>query len=160
MSRARWPSRPIIGLKLHKVERRSRRRMQSLWNQWRLWRKLECEIALWREVDKTWRWVDWWRKRIETNLAKSEDLFAESNGIQENWKLRGKGTAKPILPRTKRGMSSLVEPKITRKEYILSHDDARTNGGDMIAESSERIRSRWTLYITSQKRWNHWTSCC
>ena len=46
----------------------------------------------------------------------------------------------------------MVEPKITRKEYILSHDDARTNGGDMIAESSERIRSRWTLYSTSQKR--------
>ena len=63
------------------------------------------ETVLWREIDKTWRWGNWWRKRMETNVAESEDLFAESNGIQENRKLQDKGTAKPILPRTRRWMS-------------------------------------------------------
>ena len=42
-------------------------------------------------------------------------------------------------------MSSLVEPKLTWKEDILNHDGARTNGGDKIPESSERIGSRPTL---------------
>ena len=78
-------------------------------------------------------------------MAESEDLFAESNGIQENQKLQDKGAAKSILPRTGRQMSSLVEPKLTRKEDMLNHDDARTNGGDKIVESNERIGSRWTL---------------
>ena len=45
----------------------------------------------------------------------------------------------------RRQTSSLVEPKLTRKEDILSHDDARTNGGDKIVESSERIGSRRML---------------
>ena len=78
-------------------------------------------------------------------MAESEDLFVESNGIQENQKLQDKGTAKPFLPRTRRRMSSLIEPKLTRKEDILNHDDARTNGGHKIVESSERIGSRRTL---------------
>ena len=52
-------------------------------------------------------------------------------------------------------MSSLVEEKLTRKEEILSHDDARANGGDKIVKSSERIGSRRTLYSMSQKRQNH-----
>ena len=82
---------------------------------------------------------------METNVAESEDLLAESNGIQENRKLQDKGTAKPILPRIIRRMSSLVEPKLTWKKDILNHDDARTNGGDKIVESSERISSRRTL---------------
>ena len=82
---------------------------------------------------------------METNVVESEDLFAESNGIQENRKLQDKGTAKPILPRKRRRMSSLVEPKLTRKEDILNHEDARKNGGDKIVESSERIGSRRTL---------------
>ena len=38
---------------------------------------------------------------METNMAECEDLFAESNGIQENQKLQDKGAAKSILPRTK-----------------------------------------------------------
>ena len=42
-------------------------------------------------------------------------------------------------------MSSLVEPKLTRKEDILNHDDARTNDGDTIVESSDRFGSRRTL---------------
>ena len=42
-------------------------------------------------------------------------------------------------------MSSLVEPKLTWKEDILNHDDTRTNGGDKIVESSERIGSRRML---------------
>ena len=78
-------------------------------------------------------------------MAKSEDLLAESNGIQENWKLQDKGTAKPVLPRTKRQMSSLVEPKLTRMEDILNCDDARTNSGGKIMESSKRIGSRRML---------------
>ena len=82
---------------------------------------------------------------METNVAESEDLFVESNGIQENQKLQDKGTAKPILQRTRRQMSSLVEQKLTRKEDILNHDNARTNGGDKIVESSERIGSRQML---------------
>ena len=53
-------------------------------------------------------------------MTESEDLFAESNGIQENQKLQDKGTAKPILPRIIRRMSSLVEPRLTRKEDILT----------------------------------------
>ena len=79
------------------------------------------------------------------NVEESEDLFAKSNGVQENQKLQDKGTAKPIIPRTRRRMLSLIEPKLTRKEDILNHDDARTNGGDKIVESSERIGSRRTL---------------
>ena len=82
---------------------------------------------------------------MEIKVAESEDLFPESNGIQENQKLQDKGTAKSILPRTGRQMSSLVEPKLTQKEDILNHDDARTNGGDKIVESSESIAFRWTL---------------
>ena len=78
-------------------------------------------------------------------MAESDDLFAESNGIQENRKLQDTGTAKPILPRTRRRMSSLVEPKLKRKEGILKHDDARTNGGDKIVKSRERIGSTRTL---------------
>ena len=74
-------------------------------------------------------------------MAESEDLFAESNEIQENQKLKEKGTAKPILRRTRRQMSSLVKPKLTWKKYILNHDDARTNGGDKITASSKRIGS-------------------
>ena len=74
-------------------------------------------------------------------LREIEDLFAESNGIQENRKLQDKGTAKPILPRIIRRMSSLVVPKLTWKKDILNHDDARTNGGDKIVESSKRIDS-------------------
>ena len=50
---------------------------------------------------------------MEASVAESEDLFAESNGIQENRKLQDKGTAKPILPRTRRQMSPLVDPKLT-----------------------------------------------
>ena len=82
---------------------------------------------------------------METNVTESEDLFAESNEIQENRKPQGKGTAKPILPITKIRMSSLVEQKLTQKEEILNHDNARTNGGEKIMESSERIGSRRTL---------------
>ena len=70
-------------------------------------------------------------------MAESEDLFAGSKGIQENQKLQDKGTAKPILPRTRR--------KLTRKEDIFNHNEARTNGGDKIVESSERVGSRRTL---------------
>ena len=81
---------------------------------------------------------------METNVAESEDLFAESNGIQENWKLQDKGTSNPILPRTRRWISSLVEPKLRRKEDILNHDDSRTNGGDKIVESIDRTGSRRT----------------
>ena len=82
---------------------------------------------------------------METNLSQIEDLFAESNGIPDNRKLQDKGTAKPILPRTRKRMSSLVELKLTRKEDILNHDHARTNGADKIVESSERIDPRRTL---------------
>ena len=78
-------------------------------------------------------------------MAESEDLSAESNVIQENRKLQDKGTAKPILPRSRRRISSLVEPKLTQKEDILNHDDARTNGRYKILESSQRIGSRRTL---------------
>ena len=42
-------------------------------------------------------------------------------------------------------MSYLVEPKLTRKEDTFNHDDARTNGGEKIVESSERIGSIQTL---------------
>ena len=42
-------------------------------------------------------------------------------------------------------MSSLVEPKFTQREDILNHDDARTNDGDKIVESSDKIGSRRTL---------------
>ena len=42
-------------------------------------------------------------------------------------------------------MSLLVKPKFKRKEDILNHEDARTNGRDKIVESSERIGSRRTL---------------
>ena len=35
--------------------------------------------------------------------------------------------------------------KNTRKENILNHDNTRTNGGDKIVKSSERIGSRRTL---------------
>ena len=38
---------------------------------------------------------------MDTNVAEYEDVFAESNGIQENQKLQDKGAAKSILPRTK-----------------------------------------------------------
>ena len=82
---------------------------------------------------------------METNVVESEDLFAESNGIQENRKLQDKGTGKPILPRTRRRMSSLIERKLTRKEDILNHHDTRKNGGDKSVKSSERIGSRQTL---------------
>ena len=78
-------------------------------------------------------------------MAESEDLFAESNEIQENQKLKEKGTAKPILQRTRRQMSSLVKPKLTWKKYILNHHDARTNGGDKITASSKRIGSTQML---------------
>ena len=64
---------------------------------------------------------------METNVVESDDLFAESGGIQENRKLKDKGTAKAILPRTRRRMPSLVGPKLTRKEDILNYDDVRTN---------------------------------
>ena len=43
-------------------------------------------------------------------MREREDLLAESNGIQENRKQQDKGTAKPILPKTRRQMSCLVEP--------------------------------------------------
>ena len=89
---------------------------------------------------------------METNVAESEDLFPESNGIQQNRKLQDKGTAKPILPRARRRMSSLIEPKLTRKEDILNHDDPRTNGGHKIVERSDRIGSRRTLLSMSRKR--------
>ena len=82
---------------------------------------------------------------METNVVESEDLLAESNRIHENQKILDKRRAKPILPRTRKRMSSLVKPKLTRKEDILNHDDARTNGGDKTVESSERIGSRQTL---------------
>ena len=49
---------------------------------------------------------------METKVVDSEDLFAESNGIQENRKLQDKGIARPILPRTSRIMSYLVVPKL------------------------------------------------
>ena len=78
---------------------------------------------------------------MKTNVTKNEGLFAESNGIQENRKLQDKGTAKPTLPRTRRQMSPLVEPKLTRKEDFLNHDDAKTNGGEKILEGSKRIGS-------------------
>ena len=78
-------------------------------------------------------------------MEESEDLFAKSNGVQENQKLQDKETVKAIMRRTRRRMLSLVEPKLTRKEDILNHDNARTNGGDKIVESSERIGSRRTL---------------
>ena len=48
---------------------------------------------------------------METNVVESEDLFSESNEIKENGKLQDKGTAKPVLTRTRRRMSSLVEPR-------------------------------------------------
>ena len=82
---------------------------------------------------------------MKTNVTKNEGFFAESNGIQENRKLQDKGTTKPTLPRTRRQTSPLVEPKLTRKEDILNHDNARTNGGEKIVESSERIGSRRML---------------
>ena len=82
---------------------------------------------------------------MKTNVTKNEGLFAESNGIQENRKLQDKGTAKPTLPRTRRQTSPLVEPKLTRKEDFLNHDDARTNGGETILEGSKRIGSRRML---------------
>ena len=82
---------------------------------------------------------------METNVAESEDLFAESSEIQEDQKLQDKGTAKSILRRTRRQMSSLVEPKLTWKKYILNHHDARTNGGDKIMVSSKRIGSTQLL---------------
>ena len=85
-------------------------------------------------------------------MAESEDLFAGSKGIQENQKLQDKGTAKPILPRTIRRMSSLVEPKHTWKEDILNRDDARTNSGDKITEYNRTIGSRRMLWSMSQKR--------
>ena len=72
-------------------------------------------------------------------MVESEDLFAESNGIQGNQKIQRQKKAKPILPRTCTRMSSLVEPKLARKDDILDHDDARTNGGEKIVESSDRI---------------------
>ena len=78
-------------------------------------------------------------------MAGKEDLFAESNGIQKNRKLQDKGTAKPILPITRRRMSSLVELKLTQKVNILNHGDAKTNRGDKIMESSKRTGSRQTL---------------
>ena len=42
-------------------------------------------------------------------------------------------------------MSSLVQPKLTRKEDIFNHDDARAICGNKSVESSERIVSRRTL---------------
>ena len=42
-------------------------------------------------------------------------------------------------------MSSLVEPKLTRKEDTFNHDDARTNRGEKIMESSKRIGTIRTL---------------
>ena len=38
--------------------------------------------------------------------------------------------------RTSRRMSSLVEPKITRKEEILNHDNTTTNCGDKIVKAA------------------------
>ena len=35
-------------------------------------------------------------------MTESEDLFGESNGIQENQKLQDKGAAKPILSKNKK----------------------------------------------------------
>ena len=67
-------------------------------------------------------------------MVESEDLFAESNGIQENQKLQDKGTAKPIL--LEKTNFIFVEPKLTRKEGTFNHDNARTNGRDKIVESS------------------------
>ena len=54
-------------------------------------------------------------------------------------------------------MPSLVQPKLRRKENILNHDGSRTNGGDKIVESIERIGSRRTKkkenseYINSEE---------
>ena len=45
VSPATWPSRPTDGLKLHGEKRQSKRRMQSLWNGWRRWRKLDWDCA-------------------------------------------------------------------------------------------------------------------
>ena len=45
VSPATWPSRPTDGLKLHGEKRQLKRRMQSLWNGWRRWRKLEWDCA-------------------------------------------------------------------------------------------------------------------
>ena len=63
----------------------------------------------------------WWR--VKTCLQKA----MESRGIK---KIQRQKKAKPILPRTCTRMSSLVEPKLARKDDILDHDDARTNGGE------------------------------
>ena len=52
----------------------------------------------------------------------------------------------------RRRMSSLIERKLTRKEDILNHDDARTNGGDKIMESSESIGSKRTMQSMARKR--------
>ena len=45
---------------------------------------------------------------METNVAESEDLFAESNGVQENQKLQVKGTAKLVLPSSTKVSSTNV----------------------------------------------------
>ena len=71
-------------------------------------------------------------KESETNVVGSEDLSAESHVIPESRNLQDKETAKPTLPGKIRRMSSLVKPKLTRKEDNVNHDDARTNGGEKI----------------------------
>ena len=95
-------------------------------------------------IDEEREWKPTWWK-VKTCLQKA----MESRRID---KIQDKGTAKPFLRRTRRRMPSLVEPKLIQKKDILNHDDARTNGGNNIVESSERIGSRRTLYSMPRKR--------
>ena len=90
-------------------------------------------------IDEEREWKPTWRK-VKTCLQKA----MESRRI-ENYETKEQQSQFSILPRTRRRTSSLVDPKLTRKEDILNHDDARTNGGDKIVESSERIGSRRML---------------
>ena len=90
-------------------------------------------------IDEEREWKPTWRK-VKTCLQKA----MESRRI-ENYETKEQQSQFSILPRTRRRTSYLVDPKLTRKEDILNHDDARTNGGDKIVESSERIGSRRML---------------
>ena len=86
-------------------------------------------------IDEEREWKPTWRK-VKTCLQKAMESSEAKPTRQRNSKSN---------PRTSRRMSSLVEPKVTRKEDILNHDDTTTNCGDKIVESSDRIGSRWKL---------------
>ena len=88
-------------------------------------------------IDEEREWKrTWWK--VKTCLQKAI-------GSTRTDKLQDKRRERPILLRTRKQMSSLVEPKLTRKEDILNHVDARTSGGDKIVESSQRIGLRRML---------------